>query len=86
MQDQSSRNYSYNLTLPCIERAGERACCLRGDPFITFAPRGGRGVRKVVKCANDKTDRLREYANEGGEGVQNSKNFVNVLDVSPPIS
>ena len=41
---------------------------IRGDPFITFAPRGMRGVRKVANCANNSTDRLRENANEGGRG------------------
>ena len=55
----------------------------RGDPFITFAPRGGRGVRKVANCANDSTDRLRENANEGGEGVQNPENFANVINGCP---
>ena len=39
---------------------------IRGDPFITFAPRGGRGVKEVANFANDKTDRLRETANKGG--------------------
>ena len=39
---------------------------LRGDPFITFASRGGGGVQKLPKIANGSTDRLRENANEGG--------------------
>ena len=41
---------------------------VRDDPFITFAPRGGRGVKEVANFANDKTDRLRETANKGGRG------------------
>ena len=40
---------------------------IRGDPFITFAPRGR--VREVANYANDITDRLRENANEGGEEI-----------------
>ena len=46
---------------------------IRGDPFITFAPRGGRGVRKVANCANGSTDRLRENANKGGGGPKSRK-------------
>ena len=42
---------------------------LRGDPFITFAPRGGEGVQKLPKFANDSTDRLREMRTKGREGV-----------------
>ena len=56
---------------------------LRGDPFITFAPRGGRGVKEVANFANDKTDRLRETANKGGEGVQNPENSANVINGCP---
>ena len=44
---------------------------------------GGRGVRKVANCANDSTDRLRENANKGGEGVQNPENFANVINGCP---
>ena len=51
---------------------------LRGDPFITFAPRG------VANFANDSTDRLHENANKGG--VQNSENFANVINECPLIS
>ena len=51
---------------------------IRGDPFITFAPRGGGGLEKwpimrtivligCVKCE------------QGGEGVQNPENFVDIL-------
>ena len=36
------------------------ALLLRDDPFITFAPRGGRGVQNLPKFTNDSTDRLRE--------------------------
>ena len=43
---------------------------VRGDPFITFAPRGGRGVKEVANFANDKTDRLRKTANKGGRGYK----------------
>ena len=47
---------------------------LRGDPFITFAPRGGGiGVKEVANFANDSTDRLRETANEGGGGPKSRK-------------
>ena len=42
---------------------------LRDDPFITFAPRGGEGVQKLLKFANDSTDRLREMRTKGREGV-----------------
>ena len=43
---------------------------VRGDPFITFAPRGGGGLVKT----NDSTDRLREWdSNEGGRGSKNPK-------------
>ena len=59
---------------------------LRGDPFTTFAfaPRGG-GVKEVANFANDSTDRLRETANKGGEGVQNPENFANVINGCPLI-
>ena len=53
---------------------------LRGDPFITFAPRGrGGGLKKWPIFANNSTDRLRETANKGGKGVQNPENFAYVL-------
>ena len=42
---------------------------IRDDPFITFAPRGGEGVQKLPKFANDSTDRLRELRTLGKEGV-----------------
>ena len=42
---------------------------VRGDPFITFAPRGGEGVQKLPKFANESTDRLREMRTKGREGV-----------------
>ena len=42
---------------------------IRGDPFITFAPRGGEGVQKLPKFVNDSTDRLREMRTKGREGV-----------------
>ena len=56
---------------------------VRGGPFITFAPRGGGGVKEVANFANDKTDRLRETANKGGEGVQNPENSANVINGCP---
>ena len=37
-------------------------------------------MREVANYANDKTDRLRENANKGGEGVQNPENFANVIN------
>ena len=46
-----------------------RSSHIWGDPFITFAPRGGRGVEKLPKFANDSTDRLREMRTKGREGV-----------------
>ena len=46
---------------------------IRGDPFITFAPRGERWVKEVANFANDKTDRLRETANKGGGGPKSRK-------------
>ena len=52
-----------------------RPVCLRGDPFITFALRGGRGVKEVANFANDKTDRLRETVNKGGGGGPKSRKF-----------
>ena len=42
---------------------------VRGDPFITFAPRGGRGVKEVANYANDSTDRLRENKDKGGSKI-----------------
>ena len=56
---------------------------IRGDPFITFAPRG-EGVRKVANYANDKTDRLRENANRGGEGGPKSRKFCQRNKWMPP--
>ena len=56
-------------------------CRVRGDPFITFASRGGEGVQKLPKFANDSTDRLRENANKG-EGVQNLDNLADVICAS----
>ena len=41
---------------------------VRGDPFITFASRGGGGVQKLPKIANGSTDRLREMRIKGGRG------------------
>ena len=38
----------------------------------------------MANFANDSTDRLRETANKGGEGVQNPKNFANVINECPP--
>ena len=46
---------------------------LRGDPFITFAPRGGEGVQKLPKFANDSTDRLREMRTKGERGLKSQK-------------
>ena len=40
-------------------------------------------MREVANYANDSTDRLRENANEGGEGVQNPENFANVINGCP---
>ena len=40
---------------------------LKGDPFITFAPRG-EGVKEMANFANDSTDRLREMQTKGGGG------------------
>ena len=53
----------------------------RGDPFITFAPRGGRWVQKLPKFANDSTDRLREMRTRVREGFQNPENFADVLNL-----
>ena len=55
---------------------------IRGDPFITFAPRRGEGV-KLPKFANDSTDRLREMRTKGREVVQNPGNFANVINGCP---
>ena len=40
----------------------------KGDPFITFASRGGGGFQKLPKIANGSTDRLREMRIKGGRG------------------
>ena len=40
-------------------------------------------MKEVANFANDKTDRLRETANKGGEGVQNPENFANVINGCP---
>ena len=53
---------------------------VRGDPFITFAPRGGGG-REVANYANDSTDRLRDIANKAS--IQNPENFANVINGCP---
>ena len=37
----------------------------------------------MANYANDSTDRLCELANEGGKGVQNPKNFANVINGCP---
>ena len=57
---------------------------IRGDPFITFAPRGGRGGKEVANFANDKTDRLRETANKGGGGGPKSRKFCERNKWMPP--
>ena len=41
---------------------------LRGDPFITFAPRWGGLVTQYPIFANDSTDRLHEMRTKGGGG------------------
>ena len=53
---------------------------VRGDPFITFAPRREGGLKEVANFANDSTDRLREMRTRGGEGVQNPENLAYVLN------
>ena len=45
---------------------------VRGGPFITFTSRG-RGVQKLVKFANNSTDRLREIQTKGGGGLKTEK-------------
>ena len=40
-------------------------------------------MKEVANFVNDKTDRLRETANKGGEGVQNPENFANVINGCP---
>ena len=40
----------------------------------------------MANYANDTTDRLRENANKGGEGVQNPENFANVINGCPLIA
>ena len=55
---------------------------IRGDPFITFAPRGLGGLEKwlivrtivLIGCVKMRTR---------GEGVQNPKNFANVINGCP---
>ena len=47
--------------------------CVRGDPFITFASRGGGGAQKLPKIANGSTDRLREMRIKGGRGLKSQK-------------
>ena len=56
--------------------------CVRGDPFITFAPRGGGGGEKwpimrtirLIGCVKMRTR---------GEGAQNPENFANVTNGCP---
>ena len=43
-------------------------------------------MKEVANFANDKTDRLRETANKGGEGVQNPENSANVINGCPLIT
>ena len=51
----------------------------RGDPFITFSPRGEVGLKKWPIFANDSTDRLREMRTKG----QNPGIFANVTNGCP---
>ena len=46
-------------------KAAASETCIRGDPFNTFVPRGGRGVQKLPKFANESADRLREMRTKG---------------------
>ena len=42
-------------------------------------------MKELANFANESTDRLRETANKGGEGVQNPENFANVINGCPLI-
>ena len=58
---------------------------IRGDPFITFTPWGGEGMKDMAKFGNDSNDRLRETANKGGGGPKSQK-FCERKKWMPPYS
>ena len=48
------------LSPPPLSFSSGESSDIRGDPFITLAPRGEEGVQKLPNFANYSTDRLRE--------------------------